>query len=172
MSDQGKLDLIVLLIAWQIIQESLHTFLKVHSLFKGEMFIWNYISFAGYSLKHHDTVEYLGCQLDSKLSGEALASKVLRKINAKLKSLYRQSICLIPAFRRLLCNTLIQAHFDCKCSSWFPLLKKNIKIKLQKAQKVLLPRRCCFHPLHFRKIKLRPATGRVEHCIVNTVFKY
>ena len=37
------------------------------------------ISFAGYSIKQHKTVEYLGCQLDSKLSGEAMASKVLKK---------------------------------------------------------------------------------------------
>ena len=71
-----------------------------------------YISFAGCSIKQHDTVEYLGCQLDSKLRGEALASKVLRKINAKLKFLYRKSINLTPAFRRLLGNALIQPHFD------------------------------------------------------------
>ena len=37
------------------------------------------ISFAGHSIKQHKTVEYLGCQLDSKLSGEAMASKVLKK---------------------------------------------------------------------------------------------
>ena len=77
------------------------------------MFKGNYISFAGYSIKQHDTVKYLGSQLDSKLSGEALASKVLRKINAKLKFLYRESIYLIPAFRRILNNALIQAHLDC-----------------------------------------------------------
>ena len=34
------------------------------------------ISFAGHSIKRHETVEYLGCQLDFKLSGEAMASKV------------------------------------------------------------------------------------------------
>ena len=37
------------------------------------------ISFAGHSIKQHKTVEYLGCQLDSKLSGEQMASKVLKK---------------------------------------------------------------------------------------------
>ena len=36
-------------------------------------------SSAGHSIKQHETVEYLGCQLDSKLSGEAMASKVLKK---------------------------------------------------------------------------------------------
>ena len=43
------------------------------------------ISFVGHSIKQHKTVEYLGCQIDSKLSGEAMASKVLKK----LKFLYR-----------------------------------------------------------------------------------
>ena len=36
------------------------------------------ISFAGYSIKQHQTLEYLGCQLDSNLSVEAMASKVLK----------------------------------------------------------------------------------------------
>ena len=47
------------------------------------------ISFEDHSIKQHETAEYLGCQLDSKLSGEAMATKVLKKINAKLKLLYR-----------------------------------------------------------------------------------
>ena len=142
------------------------------------MFKANSISFAeGYSIKQRDTVEYLSCQHDSKLSGQALASNFLRQINAKLNFLYRKSVCLIPAFRRLLCNALIQSHFDCRCSSWFPLLKKNLKIKLQKAQSkhirfcLNLPPRSCIDPSHFTKIQLHPVLGRVEHCIVNTVFK-
>ena len=34
------------------------------------------ISFVGHSIKQH--VEYFSCQLDSKLSGEAMVSKVLK----------------------------------------------------------------------------------------------
>ena len=49
------------------------------------------ISFEGHSIKKHKTVEYLGCQLYFKLSGEAMASKFLKKINTKLKFLHRQS---------------------------------------------------------------------------------
>ena len=45
------------------------------------------ISFAGHSIKQHETVEYLGNQHDSKLIGETMASKVPKKINAKLKFL-------------------------------------------------------------------------------------
>ena len=67
------------------------------------MFKGNYIYFAeSYSIKQRDTVEYLSCQHDSKLSGEALASNFLRQINAKLNFLYRKSIYLIPAFKRLM----------------------------------------------------------------------
>ena len=70
------------------------------------------ISFKGYFIKQHDTVEYLACQLGSKLSGEALPSKVLRKINPKLKCLYRKSRYLTSTLSRLLPNALIQPHFD------------------------------------------------------------
>ena len=38
------------------------------------------ISFAGHSIKQHDTVEYLGYQLVSKLSAETMALKVLKKM--------------------------------------------------------------------------------------------
>ena len=49
------------------------------------------IPFTDYYIKQDDTVEYFACQLDSKFSGEALASKILWKINPKLKFLYRKS---------------------------------------------------------------------------------
>ena len=107
-----------------------------------------------------------------------MASKVLKKINTKLKFLYRQSRYLTPVYRRLLCNVLIQPHFDYGCSSWFPLLKKNLKLKLQKAQNkcicfcLNLSPRFHINRSHFRKINCLPVSDRVEYCIVNTVFKY
>ena len=112
------------------------------------------------------------------MSGEALGSKVLRKIHAKLKFLYQESLYLIPAFRRLLCNALIHVCFDCGCSSCFPLLKNNLKNKLQKAQNkyicfcLNLPPISRIDSSHFRKIKLGTARDRVEHCIVKTIFKH
>ena len=122
----------------------------------------------GHSIKQHETVEYLGCQLDSKLSGEAMASKVLKKINAKLKFLYRQNRYLTPAYRRLLCNALVQPHFDYGSSSWFLLFKKNLKQKLQKAQNkcirfcLSLPPRSHINLSHFRKGNWLPVSDRVE----------
>ena len=134
---------------------------KVHSVFKDEMFKWNFVS---YSIKQHSTVEF-----DSKLSDKVMASKVLRKINSKLKLLYRQSRYQFPAFRRILSNSLIQPHFD---------LKKKLKNKYQKDQNKHIPfslnliPRSHIDPSHFRKIKWLPASRRVEYYIANTVFKH
>ena len=48
------------------------------------------ITYKGIKIKQHEMVEYLGCLLDANLSGESMATKVLKKINAKLQFLYRQ----------------------------------------------------------------------------------
>ena len=92
------------------------------------------ISYGDYSLKQHSTLEYHGCYLDSNLNGESMACRVLKKINTKLNFLSRQSKYWNYSSRRLLCNALIQPHFDYGCTSWSPLLSKTLKTKLQIAQ--------------------------------------
>ena len=66
-------------------------------------------------------VECLGCCLDTDLSEESMIMKSLRKINTKLQFLYRQNEYLTLELRRLLCNSLIQQHFDYACVSWYLL---------------------------------------------------
>ena len=85
------------------------------------------ISFGDNSLKQRNTIEYLGCYLDSNLNGESMACRVLKKINTKLNFLWRQSNYLNYSSRRLLCNALIQPHFDYGCTSWYPLISKALK---------------------------------------------
>ena len=75
------------------------------------------ISYGDYSLKQHNTVEYLECYLDSNLNDESMARRVLKKINTKLNLLWRQGNYLNYSSRRLLCNALIQPHFDYGCTS-------------------------------------------------------
>ena len=65
-----------------------------------------------YNLKQHKTVKYLECYLDSNLNGQSIVRRVLKKINAKLNLLLRQSNYLNYSSRRLLYNVLIQTHFD------------------------------------------------------------
>ena len=71
-----------------------------------------------------------------------MVTKVLSLINGRLKFLYRKQTFLTYSLRRLLCNALIQPHYDYACSAWYPslnkrLLKKNPNITKQ-VYKVLL----------------------------------
>ena len=44
------------------------------------------------------------------------------KINTKLQLLNRQNESQNPKLRRLLCNSLIQPHFDYACCVWYPVV--------------------------------------------------
>ena len=68
------------------------------------------------------------------MSGEAMALDGGNKINNKLRFLYRKNSFLTPALRRLLCNALIQPHFDYACSAWYPNLTKKLKHRFQTTQ--------------------------------------
>ena len=91
----------------------------------------------------HSSVTYLGCLLDEDLSGESMATKVLGKINGRLKFLHRKSSFLNTTLRRLLCNALIQPHFDYANSAWYPNLSKKTLNKLKIVQNKCI--RFCLH---------------------------
>ena len=76
-------------------------------------------------------LEYFGCCLDANLSRESMAMKSLRKINTKLRFLYRQNEFLNPKLRRLQCNYIIQTHFEYACISWYPLVSQKMRKKIQ-----------------------------------------
>ena len=81
--------------------------------------------------KQFHIVEYLGCYLDANLNGESMAMK---PFNTKLQSLYKQNATLNPKLCRLLCNSLIQPHFDYVYISSYPLVSKKIRKKTQFTQ--------------------------------------
>ena len=85
-------------------------------------------------IKQHSRVTYRGCILEKIMSGESMANKVIRKVNARLKLLHRKNNYLIPNLRHLYCNVLIQPHFDYVCSAWYPNLSKKLKNKIQNSQ--------------------------------------
>ena len=45
------------------------------------------ISYGDYSIKQHNTVEYLRCYFDSNLNGALMALRAFKKINTKLNFL-------------------------------------------------------------------------------------
>ena len=67
------------------------------------------------------------------MSGEAMTLNVVNKINNKL-IFYRKNSFLMPALRRLLCNALIQLHFDYAWSAWYPDQTKELKYRIQTTQ--------------------------------------
>ena len=82
-------------------------------------------------IKQHSKVTYLGCILDETMSGESMTLKVVNKINSRLKFLNGKNKFLTPVLHRLLCNALIQPHFDHPLSAWYPNLIKKQKNKIQ-----------------------------------------
>ena len=102
----------------------------------------------------------------------------LNKINGRLKSLYRKNRYLGPYLKRLLCNVLIQAHFDYACSAWYPNLNKKFKSKLQTVQNRCI--RYCLQ-LHnrshsgmedFGKINWLPFSERFNQYLCSNAFKF
>ena len=123
-------------------------------------------------------VTYLGCIFDDTLNGESMALHVINKVNSKLKFLYRKKKFLSPALRRLLCNALIQPHFDYACSAWYPSLNKALKNKLQTAQNKCI--RFCLQLGNrehiginqFEMINWLNINDRFEQCMSTSVFKF
>ena len=111
-----------------------------------------------YSIKRHNTVEYVGCYLDSDINGESMDSRVLRKINTKLNLLWKQRKYLNYSSRRLPCNALIQQRFGYGCLSRYALRSKvmitNLQIVQNKCERFCLEPLLLFHinPSHFSKI--------------------
>ena len=89
-------------------------------------------------IKQHSKVTYLGCILDNDLSGESMATKILSLVNSSLKFLYRKQKFLTLPLRRLLCNALIQPHYDhdydYACPAWYPSLNERLLKKIQTSQ--------------------------------------
>ena len=116
--------------------------------------------------------------LDESMSGEPMALKVVNKINGKLKFLYRKNKILTPELRRMLCNALIQPHFDYACTAWYPNRTEKAKKKIQIMQNKCI--QFC-HRLdnmqhislaEFRSTNWLPTKERVHQCINAITFKF
>ena len=68
------------------------------------------------------------------MSGESMAHKVISKVNARLTFLHRKNKYLTSNLHSLICNALIQPHFDYACSAWYPNLSKKLKNRIQTSQ--------------------------------------
>ena len=77
----------------------------------------------------------------------------------------------------MLCNSLIQPHFDYACSAWYPNLNKKYIIKVKIAQNkcirfcLFLENRAHIGVKEFRNINWLPTRERFEQCI-GGVYKF
>ena len=120
----------------------------------------------------------MGCMPDETMSRETMALAIINKINNKLKFLCRKNRFLTPTLRWLLCNAVIQPHFNYACSAWYPSLTKKLKNRIQTSQNKCI--RFCLqldkmtHISHkeFETLNWLPVTERFNQCINSIVFKY
>ena len=135
------------------------------------------ISYKDVKIKQYSKVTYLGCVLDKCLTGESMAIQVCTKVTSKLTFLYRKNMFLSKDLRRLLCNALIQQHFDYACVAWYPNLNKKCRNKLQ-----VLWNKCIRFWLkmnnrehigaeHFDKTNWLPKYQRFKQCSSISFFK-
>lgn len=124
-----------------------------------------------------ESVNYLGCSIDQSLSGEVIASKVVKKSNAKIKFLFRISRCLNLETKRLLASTLVQCHFDYACSAWYPGLSERLKKSLQITQNKLVRfvqgknLRAHVGYTEIKQLGWLPVPGRVTQINLNHMYK-
>ena len=136
------------------------------------------ISYKGNKVKQYSSVSYLGCILDESMSGDMMALQVIKKINDRLKFLYRKKDLLSLPLRRILCNAIIQPHFDYACSSWYTNLKQKFKKKLQVCQnkciRFCLQKGNMFHIgfKEFEQINWINVDDRVKQVILCSIFKF
>ena len=78
----------------------------------------------------------------------------------------------------MLCNTLIQSHYDFACCSWYPNLSMSLKTKLQPIQNSCI--RYCLglkNSSHigkneYKKINCLPVSNTIDQCLAMTASNF
>ena len=107
-----------------------------------------------------------------------MVTKVIWKINGRLKFLYRKQSFLNFSLRRMVCNALMQPHFDYAATVWYPNLNRKFSRKVQIAQNkcirfcLSLENRTHIGIDEFRKINWLPTRERFEQCVCLGAFQF
>ena len=85
---------------------------------------------------------------------------------------------MTTSFRRLLCNALIQPHFDYAGTAWCPNLCKKLKNKIQTTHNkyvrfcLNLDKMAHISQNEFDILNWLPISDRISQCILSTTFKF
>ena len=92
------------------------------------------VQYKGPCIQSTNKVKYHGVIIDNTLSGDSTVDSIVKKVNSRLKSLYRQARFLDVKCKMSLCSALVQCHLDYACSAWYSGLSKMLKHRLQVCQ--------------------------------------
>ena len=104
--------------------------------------------------------------------------KTIKTINSRINYLFRKKPILTTSLRRLLCNALIQSHFNYECTAWYPNLCKTLKNKIQTTQNKCVQFCLNLYKMgHISQIELEKLNwlairDRINQCILSTTFKF
>ena len=107
-----------------------------------------------------------------------LGYKNIKKINSSLNYLFRKKHFLTKSLRRLLCNAMIEPHFNYSCTEWYSNLCKKLKNKIQTTQNkcvrfcLNLDKMAHISQNEFEKLNWLPISDRINQCILSTTFKF
>jgi hypothetical protein len=122
------------------------------------------------------TVNYLGLTIDQFLSGDQMALDIIKKVNSRLKFLYRQANFLDQKTKKTLCSALVLCLFDYSISSWYGGISKVMANKLQCTQnkviRFILNKDSRYHitQADFKCIGLLDVQTRAKQLRLNHVF--
>ena len=68
------------------------------------------------------------------MSRGSMAHKVISKVSTRLKLSHRENKYFTQNLSGLICNALMEPHFDYACSALYPNLSKKLKNKIQTSQ--------------------------------------
>ena len=106
---------------------------------------------------------------DQNMSGATMATKVVKKVNARVRFLYRVSKYLDVKTLKLLAAALVQSHFDYGSAAWYSGISNHWKSKLQICQNKLIRVVLKLHPQchidvnHFSCLNWLPVCQRVSY---------
>ena len=106
-----------------------------------------------------------------------MGERMLSKINAVQKLLYRQKSYLNFSSRKLLVNSLLLPHFDYAAISFFSSMNQSLKTKLQTAQNKAIRfifnsgPRVSIDKEHFKRLKWLPIEKRNKFSTLVLTFK-
>ena len=130
----------------------------------------------GIEIMRYCKVTYMGCLLGEKMSGESIALKTIKKVNQKLKFLYRKNRYLTLALQCLLCNAIMQPHFDYACSAWHTNLTQKLKKELIQNKSIPfclhLDKMSTISHKEFHDLNWLPLITRFEQFVISIMFKF